>query len=196
MQFHSHTRPKQSWNETTINQSYNNWGYLNTLLSCSSTSLPGNRGFPPLAISVEREEERDVVTLTLTNKSCKQIHTVMLSAFKEKWKINKTTRKNSGVLYSGKLSREKFFVDFTVWWLFMKVFSAKFGGVVYQSCQCQYDAKWAWMWRGVGQDREGTCLQTLAYSLGHCVQESEGVCLLWENSLENCAAYYYWTDCY
>ena len=115
MQFHSHTRPKQPWNETTINQSYNDWGYLNTLLSCSSTSLPGNRGFPPLAISVEREKQRDVVTLTLTtNKSCKQIHTVMLSAFKEKWKINKTTRKNSGVLYSGKLSREKIFVDFTV----------------------------------------------------------------------------------
>ena len=33
------------------------------------------------------------------------------------------------VLYSGKLSREKTFTDFTVLWLFAKVFSAKFGGM-------------------------------------------------------------------
>ena len=31
--------------------------------------------------------------------------------------------------YSGKLLREKTFVNFTVLWLFAKVFSAKFGGV-------------------------------------------------------------------
>ena len=33
------------------------------------------------------------------------------------------------VLYSGKLSREKTFANFTVLWLFAKVFSTKFGGV-------------------------------------------------------------------
>ena len=33
------------------------------------------------------------------------------------------------LLYSGKLSREKTFTNFTVLWLFVKVFSAKFGGV-------------------------------------------------------------------
>ena len=32
------------------------------------------------------------------------------------------------LLYSGKLLREKIFVNFTVLWLFAKVFSAKFGG--------------------------------------------------------------------
>ena len=31
--------------------------------------------------------------------------------------------------YSGKLSREKTFVNFAVLWLFAKVFSVKFGGV-------------------------------------------------------------------
>ena len=31
--------------------------------------------------------------------------------------------------YSGKLLREKTFANFTVLWLFAKVFSAKFGGV-------------------------------------------------------------------
>ena len=31
--------------------------------------------------------------------------------------------------YSGKLSREKTFVNFAVLWLFAKVFSAKFGGM-------------------------------------------------------------------
>ena len=34
------------------------------------------------------------------------------------------------VPYSGKLSREKTFTNFTVLWLFVKVFSVKFGGVV------------------------------------------------------------------
>ena len=34
------------------------------------------------------------------------------------------------LLYSGKLWREKTFVNFTVLWLFVKVLSAKFGGVV------------------------------------------------------------------
>ena len=34
------------------------------------------------------------------------------------------------ILYSGKLSREKTFTNFVVLWLFGKVFSAKFGGVV------------------------------------------------------------------
>ena len=34
------------------------------------------------------------------------------------------------ILYSGKLSREKTFANFTVFWLFAKVFSTKFGGVV------------------------------------------------------------------
>ena len=34
------------------------------------------------------------------------------------------------LLYSGKFSREKTFVNFTVLWLFVKVLSAKFGGVV------------------------------------------------------------------
>ena len=32
--------------------------------------------------------------------------------------------------YSGKLSREKTFVNFAVLWLFAKVFSAKFGDVL------------------------------------------------------------------
>ena len=31
--------------------------------------------------------------------------------------------------YSGKLSREKTFANFTVLWLFAKVFSVKFGGM-------------------------------------------------------------------
>ena len=34
------------------------------------------------------------------------------------------------ILYSGKLSREKTYENFVVLWLFMKVFSAKFGSVV------------------------------------------------------------------
>ena len=34
------------------------------------------------------------------------------------------------ILYSGKLLREKTFANFMVLWLFAKVFSAKFGGVV------------------------------------------------------------------
>ena len=34
------------------------------------------------------------------------------------------------ILYSGKLSREKTFENFAILWLFAKVFSAKFGGVV------------------------------------------------------------------
>ena len=33
------------------------------------------------------------------------------------------------ILYKGKLLREKTFAKFVVLWLFMKVFSAKFGGV-------------------------------------------------------------------
>ena len=33
------------------------------------------------------------------------------------------------LLYSGKLSREKTFLNFAVLWLFAKVFSVKFGGV-------------------------------------------------------------------
>jgi len=33
------------------------------------------------------------------------------------------------VPYSGKLSREKTFANFTVLWLYAKVFSTKFGGV-------------------------------------------------------------------
>ena len=33
------------------------------------------------------------------------------------------------LLYSGKLSRQKNFLDFEVLWLFMKVFSTKFGGM-------------------------------------------------------------------
>ena len=33
------------------------------------------------------------------------------------------------ILYSGKLSREKTFANFAVLWLFVKVFSVKFGGV-------------------------------------------------------------------
>ena len=33
------------------------------------------------------------------------------------------------ILYSGKLLREKTFANFTVLWLFAKVFSAKFGGM-------------------------------------------------------------------
>jgi len=33
------------------------------------------------------------------------------------------------ILYSGKLSREKTFMNFTVLWLFAKVFSTKFGGI-------------------------------------------------------------------
>ena len=35
------------------------------------------------------------------------------------------------ILYSGKLLREKTFVNFTVLWLFAKFFSAKFGDVVF-----------------------------------------------------------------
>ena len=34
------------------------------------------------------------------------------------------------ILYSGKLSREKIFVNSAVLWLFTKVFSTKFGGMV------------------------------------------------------------------
>ena len=37
---------------------------------------------------------------------------------------------NTKILYNGKLSREKTFTNFVVLWLFAKVFSAKFGGVV------------------------------------------------------------------
>ena len=36
----------------------------------------------------------------------------------------------SAIPYSGKLLREKNFVNFTALWLFTKVFSAKFGGLV------------------------------------------------------------------
>ena len=39
------------------------------------------------------------------------------------------------ILNSGKLSREKTFVNFEVLWLFVKVFSAKFGGMVEQSAK-------------------------------------------------------------
>ena len=41
-----------------------------------------------------------------------------------------TSSRCSLVLYSGKLSREKTFANFAALWLFVKVFSAKFGGVV------------------------------------------------------------------
>ena len=36
---------------------------------------------------------------------------------------------SKSIPYSGKLSREKTFANFTVLWLFAKVFSAKFGGM-------------------------------------------------------------------
>ena len=39
------------------------------------------------------------------------------------------TRARQVIPYSGKLSREKTFMNFEVLWLFVKVFSAKFGGV-------------------------------------------------------------------
>ena len=45
------------------------------------------------------------------------------------------------VPYIGKLSREKIFVDFAVLWLFMKVFSAKFGGVAPLGCKSEQPAK-------------------------------------------------------
>ena len=36
---------------------------------------------------------------------------------------------NDVISYSGELSREKTFANFEVLWLFVKVFSVKFGGV-------------------------------------------------------------------
>ena len=44
--------------------------------------------------------------------------------------INKQTNLETRLPYRGKLSREKTFPNFKVLWLFTKVFSAKFGGVV------------------------------------------------------------------
>ena len=43
--------------------------------------------------------------------------------------------------YSGKLSREKTFANFTVLWLFVKVFSAKFGGVALWCCKSEQFVK-------------------------------------------------------
>ena len=37
--------------------------------------------------------------------------------------------RKSLIPYSGKLSREKTFVNFAILWLFVKVFSAKFGSM-------------------------------------------------------------------
>ena len=43
---------------------------------------------------------------------------------------NRIAANTLNILYSGKLSRKKIFENFTILWLFAKVFSAKFGGVV------------------------------------------------------------------
>ena len=43
------------------------------------------------------------------------------------WDCHKWFPSIYGVPYSGKLSREKTFTNFTVLWLYAKVFSAKFG---------------------------------------------------------------------
>ena len=42
----------------------------------------------------------------------------------------KREARGRGIPYSRKLSREKTFANFVVLWLFVKVFSAKFGGMV------------------------------------------------------------------
>ena len=54
-------------------------------------------------------------------------YTKLVSSLKVKRKHNVQLLCRNSVPYSGKLSREKAFVNFAVLWLFMKVFSVKFG---------------------------------------------------------------------
>ena len=50
-------------------------------------------------------------------------------------------RQNSLIPYSGRLSSEKTFVNFTVLWLYAKVFSVKFGHGVLWHCKSKQSAK-------------------------------------------------------
>ena len=56
-----------------------------------------------------------------------------------------TVSPSSDVPYSGKLSRKKTFMIFTVLWLFAKVFSAKFGGVAsFGTAKVNNPQKFSW----------------------------------------------------